>query len=548
MALLLCWWLGAGLAMSGPEATAAAANSRMTNVTYTVADLIFAEYDEKGQPHPRKDESAPTTNEERLMSLIMEKVAPHTWSNVGGPGTVQYFPLGQALVVNQTQEVQEQVYELLQGLRKRLKTQEEVEHLLQRLHTCVREGKDKEARALAHKIKALYIAFDASEGCPCSPLRLKDGSSLSVENEIMWKESQCAKNAIEAKLATPVSLNFKDVPLKQVIFDLNTISGINVVADEAALRGAGVSLEQPLSLMVEKISLKSALNLLLKQVHLTWVIKDHVVLITTEIQTIGKLKTAEYPLAELVVPIPGVWPHCPCSASSSAAESQPKELANVLIDLITKTVAADSWSQAGGPGTITYCPEKMALVACQTADAHEEIAELLKALARLADTWPEYTLEIKEVRREASIDAPGEKSWPKITFLRGQLLQVSEVKELLPSLHLASRNELKSAPYSQFQCQTCPSVSGPSLSPLRSGTQLTGQLTSPDGKRLYLDLAIQTQELEKGTPKEIHMAGTTHRLARQVEPGKSFRLVLERDRRRQPSRWMEFVVREVVQP
>jgi type II secretory pathway component GspD/PulD (secretin) len=37
---------------------------------------------------------------------------------MGGPGTIQYFPLGHALIVNQTQEVQEDVLNLLQSLRR----------------------------------------------------------------------------------------------------------------------------------------------------------------------------------------------------------------------------------------------------------------------------------------------------------------------------------------------------------------------------------------------------------------------------------------------
>jgi len=63
------------------------------------------------------------TIEDKLISLIQTTIAPTTWKDVGGQGTIQYFPLGMALVVNQTPDVQEQIQDLLAALR-RLQDQE----------------------------------------------------------------------------------------------------------------------------------------------------------------------------------------------------------------------------------------------------------------------------------------------------------------------------------------------------------------------------------------------------------------------------------------
>src|SRR5262249_38080448 len=46
-----------------------------------------------------------------------------SWAARGGPGTIDYFPLAQALVINQTLDIQEQIADLLQALR-RLQDQE----------------------------------------------------------------------------------------------------------------------------------------------------------------------------------------------------------------------------------------------------------------------------------------------------------------------------------------------------------------------------------------------------------------------------------------
>lgn len=63
--------------------------------------------------------SAPTqTLENRLISTIVHSVAPKTWAERGGPGTIEYYPLTMSLIVNQTPEVQEQIADLIAALRR----------------------------------------------------------------------------------------------------------------------------------------------------------------------------------------------------------------------------------------------------------------------------------------------------------------------------------------------------------------------------------------------------------------------------------------------
>jgi hypothetical protein len=93
------------------------ARGRLKQVTYSVADLVVpvatpGESDTDGKARPQ------TTIEDRLINLIANTVAPDTWMNNGGPGTMQYFPLGMALVINQYQDVHEQIQELLCALRR----------------------------------------------------------------------------------------------------------------------------------------------------------------------------------------------------------------------------------------------------------------------------------------------------------------------------------------------------------------------------------------------------------------------------------------------
>jgi type II secretory pathway component GspD/PulD (secretin) len=70
------------------------------------------------QPSSAMTRAPGETIQDLLMGLIQSTIATNSWSNAGGQGTIQYYPLGMALVVNQTQEVQEDVAALLASLRR----------------------------------------------------------------------------------------------------------------------------------------------------------------------------------------------------------------------------------------------------------------------------------------------------------------------------------------------------------------------------------------------------------------------------------------------
>jgi type II secretory pathway component GspD/PulD (secretin) len=265
-----------------------------------------------------------------------------------------------------------------------------------------------------------------------------------------------AVREIERKLQTPVNMNFKDTPLKTVVDDLHNVHGINIVLDIAALGQENVNTDHPVTLLVEQLSLKSALNILLRQVKLTWVIRDDVLMITTESESRGKLTQVTYAVADLVIPVenytatgqdlaaqisnnnagsqpgspqaspitgrfplgngtptgtPSSSPGSPGSSGSAnplngfattggqtmaVQKTQRNDtMHEALIKLITNTIANKSWADQGGPGTIDYFPLTMALVVNQTVDIQEQIAELLASLRRLQDQ--EVAIEIRVI-------------------------------------------------------------------------------------------------------------------------------------------------------
>ncbi len=83
---------------------------KLTQRAYLVADIVVPMQGSKEQPAKPLHES--------LMTLLRNTIEPESWEGRGGRGTIEYFPLGMTLVVNQTEDIQKGILELLTGLRK----------------------------------------------------------------------------------------------------------------------------------------------------------------------------------------------------------------------------------------------------------------------------------------------------------------------------------------------------------------------------------------------------------------------------------------------
>jgi type II secretory pathway component GspD/PulD (secretin) len=369
--------------------------------------------------------------------------------------------------------------------------QDQVADLMKRYHTFYKEGKYGEAQALAQQCLEVdpdNVAASAGVQLAQTQGRLKDFHEISKEkeefdlralndtdtvgpsvvvdplkfNDKIWKRAgkrhgypdgipglvrSQRERDIERRLQAPISLNFKDARLGDVIDSLHDLSGLNVVPDKAALDENSISMDKQLDLRVENISMKSALNLLLQQLHLTYVVKDEALVITTEDNARGKLKRVVYPVADLVVPVeshdlpasadfktfldkssntniaspynvnaypgpygmkdgapvssPGTGSYVPPGSTTQSGgptvtrNGPGHTIEDTLIKLITSTIAPQSWTDVSGQGTIQYFPTGMALIINQTQDLQEQIADLLAALRRLQDL--EVAIEMRLV-------------------------------------------------------------------------------------------------------------------------------------------------------
>lgn len=130
--------------------------------------------------------------------------------------------------------------------------------------------------------------------------KLTDRNSRRSEREL----------EIERKLRTPVLLKYTDRPLSEVIDGLSQMSGINIHIDPRGLSQEGVSTDTPVTINLNgEISLKSALNLILEPLHLSYMVKDEVLKITSEQLRDGDIQNKVYYVADLVMPIPNFVPN-----------------------------------------------------------------------------------------------------------------------------------------------------------------------------------------------------------------------------------------------
>ena len=361
--------------------------------------------------------------------------------------------------------------------------QEEVLKMMQEVNELLKANKLKEAQALAKKVREIDPENPAAMAAQwIAQMRENqeawdNGVRKNNDTHVKWLNNQLVnkaldidspidfdkarhhekgsgairldsldpkERAIQNRLMQPLPLHLKNVPLQQAIHDIAIQSGVQVIPDMQALQRERINLDSPLSISVENIDMKSALNILLNPLKLTYIIEDQVLKITTEEKTHGRLVRIVYPVADLVVPVEdhplpaeldilktfekvsGPPPNLPgfpapspytynagdtASSYSSGLggafqttlpgqtarpttappppsyvpKNKKDEMGLVLVDLIKNVIAKDKWADVGGQGDIVYTPFGLALIVNQVLDVQKDIQDLLESLRRLQD-------------------------------------------------------------------------------------------------------------------------------------------------------------------
>lgn len=192
-------------------------------------------------------------------------------------------------------------------------------------------------------------------------------TTLAVEKN----QSPAAEKIEQALGELNKSIELIDQPLQDAISNLSETYEIPILINEQELENEGLSADEPINLVLSEntISTRDALELMLEQLDLTYIIKNGVMMITTQTGADSYTETRVYDVRPLKIEDP-----------------------EALTDVLLRTVEPDSWAQLGGSGEMSYL--NGSLIVIQSQQVHEKIEVLLNQLAKQvvanpdSPSWP----------------------------------------------------------------------------------------------------------------------------------------------------------------
>ena len=187
------------------------------------------------------------------------------------------------------------------------------------------------------------------------------------------------------KLDVPYSESFIEMPLQEAVQNIGNTTGLPILIDGRALEEIGLSTDQPVTLTLQDVPLRSFLNLMLRELDLTYTTTDNVLQITT-------IEAAEQNLQNRIYWLEGTG--LPIGDFQS------------IIDLIQTTIVPDTWEALGGPSTMAPVTlgngNRPAILVSTVYPIHEQIAKLLEAL-REAHVGPDPVITLEEDSQQIKV-------------------------------------------------------------------------------------------------------------------------------------------------
>ena len=184
-----------------------------------------------------------------------------------------------------------------------------------------------------------------------------------------------ADGRIRRALDEKTKLQFQDAEIGEVIAYLKRLHKIEIQLDRESLEEYDLGSDTLVTCTVKDISLRSALKLMLRDLDLTYIIRDEVLLITSEDVAQENRLTRIYDVADLVAyrDEKGIY-----------TDYEP------LIDVLTAAAEPESWMCMGGNGIVTGYDFGTArvVVVSQTEEVHSKIVGVLTAIRQVAAQHP----------------------------------------------------------------------------------------------------------------------------------------------------------------
>ena len=223
---------------------------------------------------------------------------------------------------------------------------------------------------MRHQLVAVVVAGIALVGMA---LVVGDPSVCRAQSSVAAKThaEQVAEREIRAIFGQRFRLAFNETSLREVVNDLRIATGVEVFIDDKSLMEAGIYLNQPITCDLGNTTLYRGLDLMLKQVELTWLIEGDCIVITTTATAMSHMESRVYPVLDLVVVDRG---------------SHYTDDYDSLLELITASIHPTTWTAVGGVGSVEPFSGGGSIVVSQTREVHDQLELLLESLRQARDT------------------------------------------------------------------------------------------------------------------------------------------------------------------
>jgi hypothetical protein len=175
---------------------------------------------------------------------------------------------------------------------------------------------------------------------------------------VVCREITSAEAAIHSALDKPTVIEFVETPLIDVATYLSDYHKIPIQLDKKSLQDAGVSEDLPMSCTLREISLRSALNLMLNEHDLAWIIDQEVLIVTSRQAADTRRETCIYTVSGLL------------------GQQSADDLANVVRQSLIP------FGQREADSDVSIVPYRDVLIVRHTQAGQRQIAEFLKQLQR----------------------------------------------------------------------------------------------------------------------------------------------------------------------
>lgn len=187
---------------------------------------------------------------------------------------------------------------------------------------------------------------------PAAAAKDKPGNS-ATKTAVKPTRPSDADRWIRGKLLDKTTMTLIEMPLEDAVGALSESHDIPIVVDGRAMEEIGLSPDTPVNLDLKNVSLRSFLRLMLRDLDMTYTVKNEVLLITT-------MEAAErnQVLQTYVFP----------ESLTDRAEK--------IVTVLTATVQPDQWSTLGGPCSVGVIDN--VLVVSASERVHEDVQDFLE--------------------------------------------------------------------------------------------------------------------------------------------------------------------------